>query len=151
MNQHTPYLGRVWQAATQRVVFAFGVWITANYVAGTAFWPSTITDPNAMHLTHLFGFIPIMVNGWHLYFHLLSGLACLWLATTRRGATIAAFVVGGSSALVGALGLLVAGPVFGLIMVDTFGNWFHVAEGVGLIVTGVCALTVRGDKVAVPM
>jgi hypothetical protein len=145
-RRNIPCFGKVWQSTTQKIVFAFGAWFTSNYVAGTVYWPSTITDPNGMHMTHLFGFVPVMVNGWHLYFHLLSGLACMWLASTRRGATTAALLVGGTSVLAGALGLLVAGPVFGLIMVDTFGNWVHVAEGLGLLVTGV--VTLRSSKVA---
>ena len=107
----------------QRIVFAFGVWFTfGNYIAGTLILPSTVTDPNDMHMMHVFGFIPVMINGGHLYFHLLTGLACLWLATTRRQAIAGTFAVGGMYGVVGAVGLLVDGNVFGLIMADAFGN-----------------------------
>lgn len=147
------YFSAIWMTAPQRIVFAFGVWFTfGNYVAGTLIWPSTIADPNEMHMMHVFGFIPVMVNGWHLYFHLLTGLACLWLATTRGGATVGALAVGATYALVGAVGLLVDGNVFGLIMADTFGNWVHLAESAGLLATAIGAMTSREDEatVAVP-
>ena len=134
------YLSDAWQTTTQRVILAFGLWFTlGNYVAGTAIWPSTISDPSAMHMTHLLGFIPVMINGWHLYFHLVTGLACLALATSRRGAVAAGLIVGGIYVVTCVTGLLVPGDIFGFIMADTFGNWVHVAEGVGLLATGIGA------------
>jgi len=143
-----PFLSDAWETTTQRIVLAFGVWFTlGNYVAGTLIWPSTITDPNAMHMRHLLGFVPVMINGWHLYFHLLTGLTCLALATSRSGAIKAGFLVGGIYLLTGALGLLVPGNIYGLIMADTFGNWVHVAEGLGLSATGIGALLARSAEV----
>lgn len=143
-NRTMPYVNDVLQTTAQRVALAFGVWFTlGNYLAGTLIWPSTIADPNAMHMTHLLGFIPVMINGWHLYFHLVTGLACLWLATSRRGAIAAGLLIGGIYVLTGAAGLLVPGEVFGFIMADTFGNWVHVAEGIGLLMTGISARTMR--------
>jgi hypothetical protein len=89
-----------------------------------------------------------MINGWHLYFHLLTGLVCLALAPSRSGAIKAGLLVGGIYILTGALGLLVPGNIFGLIMADTFGNWVHVAEGLGLLATAVGALVARSPEVA---
>lgn len=138
------YLSDAWETTTQRIVLGFGVWFTlGNYGAGTLLWPGTITDPNAMHMTQLLGFIPVMINGWHLYFHLLTGLVCLSLATSRSGAVRAGFLVGGIYLLTGAVGLLVPGSIYGLIMADTFGNWVHVAEGLGLVATGIGARLAR--------
>ncbi|HSI26968.1 MAG TPA: hypothetical protein VK948_06110, partial [Aeromicrobium sp.] len=140
----THYLAGVWRSVPQRLLFAFGLWFTlGNYAAGTVIWPSTITDPNAMHMRQVLGFIPVMINGWHLYFHLLTGLVCLWLATTRRMTAIVALSVGGIYVLTGSLGLGVEGNIYGVIMADTFGNWVHVAEGAALLAIGAGALSTR--------
>lgn len=118
------------------LLLAFGVWfVLGNYVAGTVIWPSTITDPNAMHFKHVFGFIPVMINGWHLYFHLATGLICLGFAVVGRGVAKAALTVSAIYLLTGATGLLVRGEIFGFIMADTFGNWVHIVEGLGLLAT----------------
>lgn len=133
-----------WRSPVQLFVLAYGVWFTVgNYVVGTIIWPSTITDPNAMHFKHVFGFIPVMINGWHLYFHLVTGLLCLWLSAKRRGAVSAGLLVGAAYLAIGALGLLVAGDILGFIMADTFGNWVHVAEGLGLVAVGLVGLRSR--------
>jgi hypothetical protein len=134
------YVNDVVQTTSQRIVLAFGLWFTfGNYVAGTLLWPDTITDPNAMHMTKLLGFIPVMINGWHLYFHLLTGLACLMLATSRRRALTAGLLVGGIYVVTGVSGLLLPGDIFGFIMADTFGNWVHLTEGAGLLATALGA------------
>lgn len=144
-----PAMGTLWQTATQRVLLAFGMWFTlGNYVAGTLIWPSTITDPNAMHMTHLFGFMPVMINGWHLYFHLVTGLICLALAMTRGRAVVGALSMGVLYLVTGAVGMLVPGHIFGFIMADAFGNWVHVAEGLGLLGTGAAALSLRPSQPA---
>lgn len=135
---------RTWKTGTQSLVLAYAMWFTiGNYVAGTAIWPATIADPNGMHFMHLLGFIPVMVNGWHLYFHLATGLMCLWLSTTVRGAIAGGLTIGAVYVVTGALGLVVSGNVYGLIMADTFGNWVHVAEGTGLILVGVAGVAIR--------
>ena len=132
-----------WKSPIQLVLLAFGVWFTfGNYVAGTAIWPSTITDPNAMHVKDVFGFIPVMINGWHLYFHLVTGLFCLRFST-RPGAATAALVLGAVYVVVGALGLLIPGDILGFIMADTFGNWVHIVEGVGLLAAALAALRTK--------
>lgn len=116
------------------LLLAFGLWfVFGNYVAGTVIWPDTITDPDAMHFKHVFGFIPVMINGWHLYFHLVTGLACLGYAVGGSRVAVGALVIGAAYLVVGLAGLLMPGEVFGFIMADTFGNWVHIVEGLGLL------------------
>jgi hypothetical protein len=129
---------------TQWFILAFGAWFTfGNYLAGTLIWPSTITDPNAMHFTHLAGFVPVMVNGWHLYYHLITGAACLALGFNHRAAVTAGIVVGAIYIATGVVGLVAPGNIYGLIMADTFGNWVHVAEGAGLLLASASAAVPR--------
>ena len=130
-------LTRVRQSRIQRTVLIFGVWFTlGNYLAGTLTWPSTIADPDAMHTAHVLGIIPVMVNGWHLYFHLLTGIVCLALSGTRPHAITAGLFVGGIYVLVGAAGFLSSANIFGLIMADSFANWVHLIEGALLLAAG---------------
>lgn len=137
------------RTATQWVALGFGLWFTVgNYVAGTAIWPSTITDPKAMHFTHLLGVIPVMINGWHLYFHLATGLICLVAATSDRRARIGCVLVSAAYLATGAVGLASHGEIYGVIMADTFGNWVHVAEGTGLLLGVVSPRLLRAPRPA---
>ncbi|WP_164512556.1 DUF4383 domain-containing protein [Nocardioides baekrokdamisoli] len=121
------------RTAAQWTALLFGLWFTVgNYVAGTVIWPGTITDPNGMYFMHLFGFIPVMVNGWHLYFHLITGLICLLVASSDRRARIGCGAVAAIYLATGIVGLVTRGDIYGLIMADTFGNGVHVVEGTGL-------------------
>lgn len=120
----------------QWILFGFGLWfVFGNFLAGILIWPSTISDPDTMHFTHLLGFIPVMVNGWHLYFHLITGLACLAGSLSRTATKPMALLVAALYFTVGLLGLLTSTSVLGLIMVDTFGNWVHIVEATLLLIT----------------
>lgn len=122
------------RTAIQWVALLFGLWFTVgNYAIGTAIWPSTITDPSGMHFVRLFGFIPVMVNGWHLYFHLVTGLICVLAATSDRRARIGCTLVAAVYLVTGVVGLATRGDIYGLIMADRFGNWIHIVEGTGLL------------------
>lgn len=132
------------RTVTQWVALLFGLWFTVgNYVIGTAIWPGTVTEPGSMHMTHLLGFIPVMVNGWHLYFHLVTGLVCLAAATSHARARIGCLVVGVIYMVTGVVGLMTHGDIYGLIMADTFGNWVHLVEGTGLLLGAWTARTAR--------
>lgn len=132
LTRELPRVGAL--SVAQWTALLFGLWFTVgNYVAGTAIWPGTITDPNGMYFMHLFGFIPVMVNGWHLFFHLVTGLVCLVAASSDRRARIGCVIVSVAYLVTGVIGLVGRGDIYGLIMADTFGNWVHIVEGSGLL------------------
>ncbi len=140
------YLTKVWQTPAQRVVFGISLWFTSNYVSGTLIWPSTVLHPMEMHHMSFLGFIPVTVNGWHLIFHLVTGLAGLAAVTARRSAMIYGFVAGGSYVSFAALGFINGTSVCSMLGVDTFANWVHLGEGTSLIVTALLAARTRSRR-----
>ncbi|AXT84247.1 hypothetical protein C6I20_02920 [Aeromicrobium sp. A1-2] len=132
------------RTATQWTLLGFGLWFTVgNFVSGTVIWPGTVTDSHRVYQMDLFGFIPVVVNGWHLLFHLVTGIACLLLARRSTGAVLGSLGVAGSYLLVGGLGLAVSGSVLGVIATDTFGDWVHLFEGSGVALGAIAPLLAR--------
>lgn len=118
----------------RRGLTVFGLWfVFGNFLLGSILWPSALADPSAMHAVQLGGVILVIANGWHLYIHLATGLACLALARRSQSAVIGAAVFALFYLTIALLGLASDHAVFGMIMVNKFGSWVHLLEGVGLL------------------
>lgn len=118
----------------RRGLTVFGLWfVFGNFLLGSILWPSALVDPSAMHAVQLGGVIPVMANGWHLYAHLSTGLACLILARRSGSAFFGAAMLAFFYLLIALLGLVSDHAVLGMIMVNKFGSWVHLVEGAGLL------------------
>lgn len=143
-NDHVPSaLNRFWLAATgtpvQIAVLIMSVWWISNGPVALAIGPSFAMNPVHACSVHVFGFIPVTVNGWHALFHLTTGLVGIACVRQRRAAVLFALGSGVLYIVAAGAGFSGGSTAFGIMAVDTFGNYVHLLEGAIMVLAGVIA------------
>lgn len=128
----------------QRFVIGMAVWWLISVAGASLIWPSLWLNPKIMQHEIILG-IPLMINGWHVLFHLLSAGIGLFVAACNLFPIAWAISTGALYLAIGIVvhsGQHVLGAV-GMMPNDIVGNALHVAEGSLMLIVGAAALAYR--------
>lgn len=131
----TRYLDDVTRSPVQTVVAVMGLWWASNGPLGLIIGGLSFAVPAQPAQTVWVLFVPVNVNAWHALFHMFTGLLGLVAARRRQTALIYAFATALVYIVFASLGLCHGTTVvLGVMAVDTFGSWVHLAEATILVV-----------------
>lgn len=134
---------RTWTPA-QLAALGFGYWWTANAVGAMIASNASLTSLTVQSEVNISA-LSISVNGWHVLFHLVTGLLGLAVCASPKPSLAYAWAMAALYGVVSLSGLIAGSTALGFIAVDTPGTVVHIVEFFGILAVAV-ATEFNGSK-----
>lgn len=130
---------------SQLAALGFGYWWTVNGIAALIASDSSLSSLDARSTVEILG-MPIAVNGWHVVFHLTTGLVGLAVCASPRAARAYAYAMAALYAVVSVWGFVVGSTAIGAIAVNTAGTTIHLVETIAILAAAIATEPVARQR-----